>query len=125
MNKAEAITENTLKITGRGLIVDLRHFEKGLPKDIELTSEKSGLTWKIIARVLFDHAIHEQRIFESESTEFMLMRFDNQEKELKSINGIKEREAQNIFQYFLKPIDHEQKPEDGEKLKINYPQQKL
>ncbi|MCH2217288.1 MAG: hypothetical protein MK076_04275, partial [Flavobacteriales bacterium] len=61
MNKAEVITENSFKITGRGLILELKHSEKGLPKDTELTSEKSGFTRKILARVLFDHVANEQR----------------------------------------------------------------
>ncbi len=125
MNNVEAIIENSFKISGRGLILELRHLEKGLPKDTELTSEKSGLSWRVIARVLYDHAVHEQRIFESEATEYILVRFEDQEKEMNSINRIKERELQSIFQYFLKPIHHDTRPEDREKLIVQYPRQKL
>ena len=121
MKQAEAITEESFKITGRGVILELRHSEDGLPQGTELVSEKSGLTWKVRARVLFDHAVHEQKIFDSEFSEYMLMRFETPEKERKSIEEIKEREALGIYLYFLKPLGHEQKPQSGEKLIIKYP----
>ena len=64
MNKSIAITENSFKVTGRGIITEIGHSENGLTKDIELISEKSGLAWKVIARILFDHAVHKQKIFD-------------------------------------------------------------
>lgn len=125
MKTAEAITKTSFNITGRGVVLELKHWENGLPKETELTSQKSGLKWKVVARVLFDHAVQEQQIFESESSEYMLLRFDNQEKEVQSINEIKEREAQNVYLYLLKPVGHDGKPEEGEKFIICLPEHKL
>ena len=120
MNQAIAITVDSFKISGRVIIIELQHSENGLTKSIRLFSEKSGLTWEVIARVLFDHAVHEQKIFEVESTEYLLNKFESLEKRKKSIDDIKDRESNSIFQYLLRPIGHDEKPEQGEKLKINY-----
>ena len=122
MNHATAITEDSFRISGRGLILELNHLEEGLPKGTVLISDKTGLRWKVIARVLFDHAVQEQRIFESESVEYMLMRFETSVKRMKSIEGIKDREKQDIYQYFMKPIGHDSKPPQGEELLIDYSQ---
>ena len=121
LSQAEAITENSFKLTGIGIVVDLKHSENGLSKNTELISKKSGLTWTVIARVLFDHALREQRMFDSESTEYMRVSFKTVEDMQKSIDGIKEREEQGIYQYYLKPIGHDQKPQEREMLKINCP----
>lgn len=119
MRNAKAITKNSFKLTGIGIILEIQHSEKGLTKETELISKKSGRTWIVVARVLFDHAVTEQKIFDIESTEYMLMRFESEEKKQKSIDEIKERESKNIFQYLLKPIGHSEKPEMEEILKIN------
>lgn len=125
MSNAKAITKDSFTITGIGIILELQHSENGLLKDTKLISEKSGRTWMVIARILFDHAIAEQTIFDNESVEYMLMRFESDQKRQKSINEIKERESNTIFQYMLKPLGHSEKPEKEERLKIDYPQQSL
>lgn len=119
MDRAIAIIKDSFKITGRGIILELKHYRDGLSINTRLTSEKSGLEWVIIARVLFDHAIDQQKIFENEKFEFALLRFESQEKRRNSIKRIKNRESQNIFQYVVKPLNHNQKSEEGEELIIN------
>ena len=42
--KAIALTGNSFNITGRGIIVELQHFQQGLEKGTLLTSEHSGLS---------------------------------------------------------------------------------
>ena len=123
MSDAKAITKDSFTITSIGIILELQHSENGLLKDTKLISEKSGRTWMVIARILFDHAIAEQTIFDNESVEYMLMRFESDQKRQKSINEIKERESNTIFQYISKPLGHLEKPEKEERLKIDYPQQ--
>ncbi|WP_299229740.1 hypothetical protein [uncultured Psychroserpens sp.] len=120
MSDAKAITKDSFKITGRGIVLELQHSENGLSKETKLVSQKSGRTWKVITRVLFDHALAEQKIFNNESTNYMLMRFNSDYEKQKSINRIKKKETENIFQYFVNPIGHSEKPENGEILKINY-----
>ena len=92
MSDAKAITKDRFTITGIGIILELQHSENGLLKDTKLISEKSGRTWMVVARILFDHAIAEQTIFDNESVEYMLMRFESDQKRQKSINEIKERD---------------------------------
>ena len=116
---AIALTENSFNITGLGMIVDLQHSQLGLKKKTILTSKQSGLSWEVKARVLFDHAVDKQIVFDSESVEFMLLKFSSTEKKEESILNIRSKESQKIFQYYLKPIEHSSKPEDKEKLVIN------
>lgn len=123
--QATALTKNSFNITGRGLVVELQHFQRGLEKGTLLTSEQSGLSWEIMARILFDHAESEQVIFENESTEYMLLKFDSLEKRNQSLEDIRTNESNNIFQYYLKPIEHLKKLKEEEKLRINSPQQAL
>lgn len=119
--RAIAITADSFKITGRGIFLELQHSEQGLTKDTTLISENSEKKWLVKVRVLFEHAVHEQRLFENESTDYILMKFNSLEKRQASINAIKEREFNNIYQYLVQPVDHDEKPKQGEKLNIKYP----
>ncbi|MEP0265687.1 hypothetical protein [Dokdonia sp.] len=116
-----AIIEDSFKITGIGILLELKHNQLGLAESTKLISEKSGKIWIIKTRVLFDHAVDEQQIFKIESTNYMHLNFRSVEKKQASIERVKERESNNIYQYLVEPIDHNEKPEQGEKLKINYP----
>jgi hypothetical protein len=120
--QATAIIEESFNITGRGIVLELQHGEQGLAKGTELIAENSGKTWIVKVRVLFEHAVHEQKIFNSESIDYMLLKFDSIEKRQGSIESIKERESNNIYQYLIEPVKHDEKPKQGEKLKINYSQ---
>ncbi|MTI20967.1 hypothetical protein E1176_08030 [Fulvivirga sp. RKSG066] len=117
--KAIALTRNSFNIPGRGVVVELQHYQQGLEKGTLLTSEYSGLSWKVKARILFDHAEGKQVIFKNESTEYLLLRFNNSQKRGQSLEVIKKKESNNIFHYYLKPIEHSNKPPDREKLTID------
>lgn len=116
---AIALTGNSFNITGLGIVVELQHAQLGLKKGTVLTSEQSGLSWEVKARVLLDHAVDEQRVFDSEAVEFMLLKFSTIEKKEESVKKVITRESQNIFQYYLKPIEHVSKPAENEKLSIS------
>ena len=118
MKKVIAIIKDSFKITGKGIIINLKHSEKGLKKEQLLISNKSGLAWKVASRVLFDHAVHKQIIFENESVNHMLTKFENQSKEKESVKKITEDEAQGIFLYLIKPIRHNNRPSEFEELLI-------
>lgn len=120
--QATAIIEECFNITGRGMVLELRHSEQGLAKGTELIAGNSGKIWIVKVRVLFDHAVHEQKIFAAESTDYMLLKFNTVEKRQSSIEAIKERESNNIYRYLIEPVEHDEKPKQGVRLKINYPQ---
>ncbi|PWL29119.1 hypothetical protein [uncultured Roseivirga sp.] len=86
--KAIAITKNSFKITGSGIVIELQHFQPGLERGTVLTSQQSGLSWKVMARILFDHAEGKKIIFENEPTEYMLLKFDSSVKRSKSLEDI-------------------------------------
>lgn len=123
--KAIALTKNSFKITGRGIVIELQHFQHGLGRGTVLTSQQSGLSWKVKARILFDHAEGKQVIFENEPTEYLLLKFDSSAKRSKSLEDIRMKESNHVFQYFLKPLEHSEKLLEGEELIINSPQQML
>lgn len=121
MKKATAIVKDSFKITRVGPIVFLCHKENGLPSGTKLTSEDSGLVWHVSSRILYSHAAEEQRLFDSESTVVHWLSFGSFKKRTDSIELIKQREEQSIFDYVLKPSNHEEKPIAGEELLITFP----
>jgi len=118
MKTTKALTKNSFELSGRGFVIELKHSLNGLKEGIVLISESSKLKWKIVVRILFDHAVHEQITFKCESVENSFSSFTNVEKRNKSIQDIVDRENQGIFQYMIEPIGHINKPEDGEVLII-------
>ena len=118
--KAIAFTKNSFTISGRGIIVELQHFQQGLEKGTLLTSEQSGLSWEVKARIHFDHAEGKQLIYENESTEWILLKFNKLAERNKSLEVIQTKEADHIFQYLLKPVGHTEKPLESEGLIIKY-----
>lgn len=97
MKLLKAEIEKSYFIKGRGFIVELMHEENGIKKDTILMSEKSGLIWKMQSRLLFDHALNKQRLFEIEDVDYMLLKFENIQKKMKSVDEIVEKENRNIF----------------------------
>jgi len=118
MSVTKVLSKESFSITGRGIVLDLVHAEQGLPYGTILTSKLNNRQWRLKARVLFDHAVDLQRIFKDETTEYMLLTFATEEKREESRRKIKAKEDKNIYQYFIAPINHEFKPEDGEELEI-------
>ncbi len=90
----------------------------GIQKDTVLISSDSGLRWKVLSRILYDHTGGKQKYFESESVEFILLSFGSLSDKESSLNSIIEKERKNIFQYFVKPVGHKEKPTDGERIEI-------
>ena len=115
-----AVIENSFKISGRGIVVELKHSENGLKEGTVLTSDKSKLNWTVKARILLDHAVHKQTVFDNESVEYLLCSFSSVEKKNKSIQSIVDKEKHGIFQYYLDPQDHDNKPVDGNISNIQY-----
>jgi hypothetical protein len=118
IKEAVSIVENSFLITGRGIILELMHTEDGLGQGTLLESHITDRSWVVKARILFDHAEEYQKKFNSEMTEFMLLKFKIIEEREKSIKNILMKEKNNIYQYLVSPIGHEMKPENNERLKI-------
>jgi len=112
----EVIVVDSFKIAGRGVVVELKHKEKGLRKHLKLRSSESRKFWEIISRVLFNHTILGQRIFKNETTTLTRLRFNNFEDKQNSYNEILAREKDSVFQYLLQPIGHNDKPNTDEVL---------
>jgi hypothetical protein len=113
MDTATAIIKDSFSITNIGIVIELQHTQNGLAKETLLTSTTSNLSWKIIARILFDHATDIQRIFTTENRNFMHCSFKSAEKYELSRKDIQDRENKNIFQYLLQPLGHNKKPLQG------------
>lgn len=122
MNITTALTANSFPITGRGHIVELQHHEAGLPTGTVLTSVASGLSWEVRARILFDHATEHHTYFENEAVEFVLLRFSSPESLAASLQAIAEAEHRKLYRYLIQPIGHGQKPQHGEELTIEFPE---
>ena len=113
-----AICQNSFTIKGRGIILELKHFESGLTSGSILNSKKRGLKWVIKVRILYYHTVEHQLVFENEKSDYMLLRFNSVKSKEASINQIKEKEGQNIFTYLISPVNHEEKPIEGESLEL-------
>ena len=119
MHTAKAICKESFTIPERGIILELMHSEQGLKQGTILhSSEKTKLEWELKNRIIFDHITDIQIVFENEFANFMLLRFASEEQRQASRDKIIENEKNNIFQYLIKPIGHQHKPEEGEYLMI-------
>ena len=118
MKKLIAICKESYEITGRGIVLELKHNEPGLNHGTILQSSKTKLKWELDSRIIFDHAADIQKAFENEPVNFMLIKFSDNTKREESRQKIKNKELENIYQYLIKPINHSEKPIDGEELII-------
>ena len=117
-NTVTAICQDSFKIEGRGIILELQHFANGLTSGSILHSKKRDLKWEISVRILYDHAIDHQTVFENEKHEFMRLRFSSLENKEASVIQIKEKDQRRIFTYMVSPVNHEEKPVEGEELEF-------
>lgn len=104
------------RITGRGIIVLLQHQQNGLARGDVLVSEMSQKEWSVEARVLYGHALDVHQIFSNEVMEYVRVSFKGVDKLKEGISSIKVDEDNDIYNYRIKPIHHDDVPEKGEKL---------
>ncbi len=117
----ETITIDSFEINEVGIILELQHYENGIIRNTELVSKSTGKVWKVIARLLYDHALQYQKIFAGEAKEFILIGFESTALLQESIDRIKDKESRNIFRYILEPVNHLEKPAIGDTLTIVKP----
>ena len=116
MTPIKVCNKESFKIRGRGIVIFLQHIEAGLLSGWVLRSELSDQTWEVHSRVLHDHAINRHKIFDEESPSFVRMSFKTGSRLEDSIKRIEQEEAIGIYQYLIKPIGHDEKPEVNELL---------
>lgn len=121
MNTALTLVEDSSSLKDRGIFVYLCHTEAGLPKATMLVSGRSGLSWEVRARVLFDHALKHHTYFEHEAVELVLLRFSSPESLSASLQAITEAEHRKLYRYLIQPREHDQKPQHGEELTAQRP----
>ena len=119
MNKSHEVSVvESWKITVYGVIVELKHYENGLPRGTILWSKSTDLKWTVDSRVLFSHAFDKQIKFKNEKTLWTRGSFIDIFRLDDLILEITEREKNNIFQYRLIPIGHDANPIKNETLVV-------
>ena len=53
MKTVKAVTKDSFNISGRGMLVELKHSLRGLEKGVILISESSKMEWRMVVRILF------------------------------------------------------------------------
>ncbi len=114
LNDKEVLVLNSFSLTGRGIIAEMQHLERGLPAGIELHSPKSGRRWRIKNRMLFNHTYPDHQLFPAEETSCSHFSFRSLQAMMQSKASILEKESQQIFWYAIEPVNHAEKPAEGE-----------
>ena len=121
MTNIIAITKDSFQITGRGLILDLQHDFIGLPKGTILNSKSKDLKWEVISRLIYDHPAFRQFHFDNETKDYMRLAFDSEEKLKISVDKVYQKEQNKTYQYLIRPIEHNQNPDNEESLEVKLP----
>jgi len=117
-------SEKTIKIldswniSGFGIIAEVENIHDGLPKGTILKSQKTELTWIVESRIVETLAIDKLTRFPNETETSIHLNFKTVSNLEKTKERIVERNQNRIFQYHLKPNEHNEKPKSGEKLLI-------
>jgi len=93
----------------------IRYVENGLPQNTILFSEARNLQWKVMCRILWMHTTTVVTRFSNEKESLGHARYINPENIEKDAI---ERELNLGLEYLLQPVDHHEKPLDGEYLII-------
>ena len=109
------IIESWKLSVGNQILADIRHSLNGLNSGTVLKSEATGLTWKVVSRIIYQQSENQKR-FSNEIEHFLHFSFRPVENLEKFRQDIHRKEASGIYQYAIQPIDHEKKPENGEPL---------
>lgn len=110
-------------ITGIGVLIELQHYENGIPPDTEIIDLNSETKWVITKRVLSGKLlnINSEIIFDCETKyEHLSYSFKTQKDQKIAISKELERRKNRIYWYFIKPMNNTQefKPKVGSELKI-------
>ena len=101
-----------------GIIAELQHGMEGLLSGTIVRSTSTGSEWQVKNRVMFYHTSDQQIKFPNELVTHIHVSFNSAEKRTLSSKNILEKEAQNIFQYGLKPLGNNSKPTIDDSLEV-------
>lgn len=111
-----AIATMSFKLTGSGISTRLKHQQEGLPQNTILHSIKRNLSWRIKHRMLWMPVSHQQKRFMNEKENIGHIRFKDPLEE--NMKNFLELEKTYGYEYYLEPINHEEKPLENEELII-------
>lgn len=99
------------------ILADIEHSLNGLNSETVLRSDLTGLTWKVVSRIIFQQ-VENQKRFPTETDHFQHFVFRSMENMEKFRQDIQKKDSSGIHQYAIQPIGHGKKPENGEILSI-------
>ena|ERR1700743_1964914 len=106
------------KISARNeILADIEHSLNGLNSKMIVQSDSTGLTWKVVSRIIFVQ-VENQKRFNNENEHFQHFAFRPIENLEKFREDIHRKESLGIHQYAIQPIGHDKKPANGETLSI-------
>ena len=100
-------------LTSRGMATFIRNVKTGLPENTILYSEERDLKWKVMYRLLWMHSAHAVTRFSNEKEIIGHASFKYSLNEDPVKTAI-ETEIKLGYEYLLLPINHGEKPLDGE-----------
>ena len=117
--KERILVHDSWKIQKNELYAELVHQRDGIVPGTCLTSETSGLKWKVKYRIMYFHFFDDHTKFPGEivivTRKFSKIKRDDIEQLVAEITA---NEAKDIFLYHLVPVSHEKRPDKGEVLII-------
>lgn len=106
------------EVSGIGMLTELQHFFDGLPSDTIVQSTNSHKKWRVTKRIFFNHTHGKQKVFANETPANLHFSFDRAANIEALAQAILDKEADNIYQYVLKPIGHTSKPPVGDTMEL-------
>jgi hypothetical protein len=104
-------------LSGRGIAVFIKNVEAGLPENTILYSGERQLQWKVIHRMIWMHSAHAVVRFPNEKESIGHAGFNYSSNEDPVEKAI-EATSKSGLEYLIRPVDHSEKPLDGEYLLI-------
>ena len=102
------------------IIVELENSHNGLPTGTILFSKNSERQWFVENRIIESIASEEIKRFPFEREKIIHLNIIPTSNRNKVISSLIEKNKNNIFQYQIRPINHEEKPELNEILSVHF-----
>ena len=87
------------------ILADIEHSLNGLNSETVLRSDLTGLTWKVVSRIIFQQ-VENQKRFPTETDHFQHFVFRSMENMEKFRQDIQKKDSSGIHQYAIQPIGH-------------------
>jgi hypothetical protein len=89
------------------ILADIEHSLNGLNSETVLRSDLTGLTWRVVSRIIFQQ-VENQKRFPNETEHFQHFVFRPMENLEKFRLDIRKKDSSGIHQYAIRPIGHAQ-----------------